>query len=180
MVYTLRAAGVSDVGRVRERNEDRILLQPPIGVVADGMGGHRLGDEAAQAVIDHLKTVVWRDLDSDDARRSELVRVLHEAQSQIEAMVSVRQQAGSTVAGAIYCPGSPHWLIFHIGDSRAYLMREGQLRRLTRDHSYVQGLVDEGEMTEDEARRHSFRSTLTRAIAARGDSELEVRPGRGM
>ncbi len=173
MVYSLRVAGVSDVGRVRERNEDRILLRPPIGVVADGMGGHLLGDRAAQAVIDHMESVAWRTLDTDDERRAELTRSIRRAQAQIETMVGERQQAGSTVAGALYCPATPHWLIFHIGDSRAYLMRDGELRRLTHDHSYVQELVDGGEITEQEAREHSGRSMLTRAVAARVEPDVE-------
>ena len=175
MVYSLCVAGVSDVGRVRERNEDRILVLPPLGVVADGMGGHLLGDRAAQAVVDHLQSVSWRILDTDDQRRTALRRSIQQAQAQIETMVGVRQQAGSTVAGALYCPGRPHWLIFHVGDSRAYLMREGELARLTHDHSYVQGLVDDGEITEEEARLHSARSTLTRAIAARVKPDVEFR-----
>lgn len=175
MVYSLRVAGVTDIGRVRERNEDRILLRPPLGVVADGMGGHLLGDEAAQAVVDQLESVSWAGLENDDERRAELVRSIRRAQIQIEMMVGNREQAGSTVAGALYCPGRPHWLIFHIGDSRAYLLRQGRLRRLTRDHSYVQGLVDEGEITEFEAKRHRSRSTLTRAIAARVEAAAEFK-----
>ncbi|MFT3942408.1 MAG: protein phosphatase 2C domain-containing protein [Ancrocorticia sp.] len=175
MVYTLRMAGVSDVGRIRERNEDRILLAPPMGAVADGMGGHLRGDRAAQAVIDSLAAVDWSDFSTDEERIGKLESTIASAQSAIQEMVGVHQQAGSTVAGVQYCPGSTaHWLVFHIGDSRVYLMRGGALTRLTRDHSHVQELIDEGVISENEARTHPARNALTRAIAARVPSQLEV------
>lgn len=184
MVYTLRMAGVSDVGRIRERNEDRILIAPPMGAVADGMGGHLLGDRAAQVVIDSLGEVEWSRLSSDEERIEHIESALSSAQIAIQEMVSVRQQAGSTVVGVQYCPASgdgetelgstSHWLVFHIGDSRAYIIRGGDLTRLTHDHSHVQELIDEGVISEDEARTHPARSSLTRAIAARVAPELEV------
>ena len=73
-----------------------------------------------------------------------------------------------------YCPDPAHWFVFHIGDSRAYLIRGGELTRLTHDHSHVQELIDEGVISEDEARVHPARSSLTRAIAARVPPQLEV------
>ncbi len=185
MVYTLRMAGVSDVGRIRERNEDRILVAPPLGAVADGMGGHLVGDRAAQAVIDSLSEIEWSGFANDDERIEHVEAALFSAQRAIQQMVSLRQQAGSTVAGVQYCPASnaeesklestSHWLVFHIGDSRVYLIRGGKLTRLTHDHSHVQELIDEGVISEDEARTHPARSSLTRAIAARVVPELEVR-----
>lgn len=174
MVYTLRMAGVSDVGRVRERNEDRILIAPPLGAVADGMGGHLRGDKAAQAVIDSLSGIEWADLLTDEDRIEHVESAISSAQREIQAMVSVRQQAGSTLAAVQYCPDFTHWLVFHIGDSRVYLIRGGDLTRLTHDHSHVQELIDEGAISEDEARVHPGRSSLTRAIAAHLPPQLEV------
>ena len=175
----ISVAGVTDPGRIRFRNEDRYLLHPPMVAVADGMGGHLVGDRAAQAAVDSLARIPWRTVSTADAA-SLLQRCVAEARTYIvsyvkdgvldttETRVNAQPGAGTTLAGALYCVGEANWTVFHIGDSRVYLWRGGELRRLTRDHSLVQELIDEGEISEAQARYHPRRSVITRAIGSYG------------
>ncbi|AWE42302.1 protein phosphatase 2C domain-containing protein [Actinobaculum sp. 313] len=196
MVLSLSSAGVTDVGRVRSRNEDRYLLHQNLVAVADGMGGHLVGDKAAEMVIAALAAVDWAELTTDTERVALLGRQLTGARKSIvemvegdisettETRIGAQPGAGTTLAGVLYCQEEPdgtvpsiatgssaednrldgHWLVFHIGDSRVYLWRQGELVRLTKDHSLVQELVDCGELTEAEAHRHPRRHVITRAI----------------
>ena len=181
----ISVAGVTDPGRIRFRNEDRYLLHPPMVAVADGMGGHLVGDRAAQAAVDSLARIPWRTVSTADAA-SLLQRCVAEARTYIvsyvkdgvldttETRVNAQPGAGTTLAGALYCVGEANWTVFHIGDSRVYLWRGGELRRLTRDHSLVQELIDEGEISEAQARYHPRRSVITRAIGSYGPCRLDV------
>ncbi|MDO4887153.1 MAG: protein phosphatase 2C domain-containing protein [Actinomycetaceae bacterium] len=178
-------AGVTDPGRIRFRNEDRYLLHPPMIAVADGMGGHFVGDRAAQAVIDTLTKVTWEDVDrasmvsslqgSIDEARSAIVSFVEEVEEgTTETRVNAQPGAGTTLAGVIYCSDESEWLTFHIGDSRVYLWRNERLRRITKDHSVVQELIDEGDITEEEARCHPRRSVITRAIGSYGACTVDT------
>lgn len=181
----ITVAGVTDPGRIRFRNEDRYLLHPPILAVADGMGGHLVGDKAAQTVIDSLAAVPWDGVDGADAAvrlqrcvdesRAKIVTVIKEGKIEETATrVGAQPGAGTTVAGAVYIEAEAKWLVFHIGDSRVYMWREGRLRRLTRDHSLVQELIDEGELTEEEARVHPRKAVITRAVGSYGESTIDT------
>ena len=186
----ISVAGVTDPGRIRFRNEDRYLLHPPMVAVADGMGGHLVGDRAAQAAVDSLARIPWRTVSTADAA-SLLQRCVAEARTYIvsyvkdgvldttETRVNAQPGAGTTLAGALYCVGEANWTVFHIGDSRVYLWRGGELRRLTRDHSLVQELIDEGEISEAQARYHPRRSVITRAIGSYGPGTSSWRARTG-
>ena len=169
----ITVAGVTDPGRIRFRNEDRYLLHPPILAVADGMGGHLVGDKAAQTVIDSLAAVPWDGVDGADAA-ARLQKCVDESREETATRVGAQPGAGTTVAGAVYIEAEAKWLVFHIGDSRVYMWREGRLRRLTRDHSLVQELIDEGELTEEEARVHPRKAVITRAVGSYGESTLDT------
>ena len=181
----ITVAGVTDPGRIRFRNEDRYLLHPPILAVADGMGGHLVGDKAAQAIIDALAAVSWEGVDDSDLAdklqecvdesRAKIVKVIKEGKLEETATrVGAQPGAGTTLAGVLYVENDQKWLIFHIGDSRVYLWRDGRLSRLTRDHSLVQELLDEGEITEAEARVHPQKAVITRAVGSYGESSVET------
>lgn len=162
-------AGLTNRGRVRERNEDSILTDPSgtLWAVADGMGGYGNGDVASDIVIDCLASIP----DGADPGPA-LVARLKEAND----IVVDRQRApgmermGSTVVAVLISHAVAH--VAWAGDSRAYLLRGGRLRMITRDHSVVQQLIDLGELTAEEAESHPESHLVTRAVG--GGPELEV------
>ncbi len=176
-------AGLTDRGRVRQRNEDRWLADADLGlfVVSDGMGGECAGELAAQIVIETLPLLLRQALadisDLSDLQVIEQARgvladlshhVRHESQGQpgLDGM-------GATVVLTLIRDQTA--LIAHMGDSRAYLFRDGRLEQLTRDHSLVQLLLDCGEITPAEAVHHPSRGQLTRFIGMTGEPLPEAR-----
>lgn len=184
---------VTDAGLVRERNEDRLHVSDQLFVIADGMGGHSLGDAAAEFVVDALASTT-DELETADfeTRKSTITEALTEAARAIERHVDsvynsegskqildFGHAAGSTVVG-LHLGEKP--LVFHVGDSRLYRYRDGILTRLTRDHSLVQEMVDMCEIFEQDAHNHPHRNIITRAIGTYGPpdvefSEVELRAG---
>lgn len=158
----LRYAARSDVGLVRQGNEDSGYAGPHLLVVADGMGGHAAGELASATAI-----AILAELDANPP--TDPVTSLTEAVDRIgETIVSLVQEdeevqgMGTTVTG-IYWTGD-RLAIVHVGDSRAYMLRNGELSQLTHDHTYVQTLVDAGQISEEEAANHPRRSLLMRAL----------------
>ncbi|MDE1184288.1 protein phosphatase 2C domain-containing protein [Paraburkholderia sp.] len=156
----------SDAGRVRELNEDACLDQPQHGrwAVADGMGGHAVGDLASRLVVDTLSqmgtpTSMKRFLADARTRLQTANRQLRE-----EAARRQVQRIGSTVVVLLACDRFCGYL--WAGDSRIYLYRQGQLRQLTRDHSHVEEMKSLGHLTEEEARHHPAQHLITRAVGA--------------
>jgi serine/threonine protein phosphatase PrpC len=154
---------LTDVGRVREANEDRycVLADRGLWAVADGMGGMARGDWAAGAVADTLAALPpagdW------DALLAVTSHAIHEANARILAEARARgAQMGSTVVALLM--QERRFAVFWAGDSRAYLLRGGKLHQLTRDHSQVQELIDRGVLDAEGAARHPLRSVLTRAV----------------
>lgn len=162
-------AGMTHRGRVRERNEDAILTDPDgrLWAVADGMGGYGHGEVASDLVIDCLETIP----DEADPGRA-LADRLVEANARVLKTAAERGfgQMGATVVALIVDRAIAH--VAWAGDCRAYLLRNGRLRLLTRDHSLVQSLVDRGELTADEAENHPEAHIVTRAVG--GDDELQA------
>ncbi len=176
------SVGRSHEGRVRKLNEDAFLDRADIGLwaVADGMGGHDGGDVASAMVVDALSQVSA--FSSAYAFRNAVCMALHDVNMRLLARAEQRGGGvmGSTVAVLLVHQG--HYACVWAGDSRAYLYRGGELRPLTRDHSVVQGLIDAGELSRDEGRRHASAHVITRAVGAAQTLELEtvhgiVRPG---
>jgi protein phosphatase len=163
----------SDAGRVREINEDACLDQPQPGrwAVADGMGGHAVGDLASRVVIDALSRlaspVSMKTLIADARARLQTAN----RQLRDEAARRQVQRIGSTVVVLLACDRFCGYL--WAGDSRIYLYREGQLRQLTRDHSQVEQLKSLGVLTEEEARHHPAQHMITRAVGATDVLELD-------
>ncbi len=162
------AAARSDVGRVRRRNEDAYLLQDPLFAVADGMGGHRGGNVASTMSLETLES-------ADIARRG--VHALVAAIRTANRAVFDRGEAdrelsgmGTTITAILVDGDRAH--VAHVGDSRAYLLRDGSLKQITEDHTMVQEMVRRGRLSADQAERHPQRSILTRALGV--DEELDV------
>jgi PPM family protein phosphatase len=160
----------SDLGRQRQGNEDNYFVRSPLFVVADGMGGAQAGEVASEMAVASFDHGV-----GDGSPAESLVRIIEEANRRIhERSRSDAQHAGmGTTCTAIYV-GPDDVTLAHVGDSRAYLWREGDLIRLTRDHSLVGELVARGKLTEEQAEAHPQRSVITRALGPEAEVQVDV------
>jgi PPM family protein phosphatase len=170
----LRAAETTcktDTGRQRRDNEDSAFARAPVFVVADGMGGAQAGEVASRIAVEAFEEGL-PDSGSPEERLAERVR---EANAQIyERSRADRGRAGmGTTLTAAYVDDT-HVAIAHVGDSRAYLFRDGSLQRLTQDHSLVDELVRRGKLTEEQAAEHPQRSIITRALGPEPDVEVDT------
>jgi serine/threonine protein phosphatase PrpC len=164
---TIRYAAASDIGRERERNQDFAYAGSRLLAVADGMGPG--GDVASEAVVNALRPLETADTPGD------LLNALSDAVSAATASLRSLSESDPEFAGsgstltAMLLSGSQLALV-HIGDTRAYLLRDGGLFQITHDHSVVQAMIDAGRLTPDEAASHPQRSLLLRGLAASGDA----------
>lgn len=166
MSQQLTFGAATHVGRVRQANEDSKLHEPPLFAVADGMGGHLAGDVASQLAIEALSSGVLSDSEA-------LVSAVRDANRQIFERASedpLLTGMGTTIT-ALYAADSSAQIV-HVGDSRAYLFRDDDLQRLTKDHTHVGRLVEEGRLSPEDADRHPQRSYLERALGV--DPEVDV------
>jgi protein phosphatase len=178
MSLTLRFAARSDRGLIREGNEDSVYAGPRLLAVADGMGGMAAGEVASNIVVAALAPL------DEDVSGSDLIDALKEsisaANQQLRDAVEdnpALEGMGTTLTAMLF--GGNRIGLVHVGDSRAYVLRDGELAQITRDDTYVQMLVDEGRITPDEATTHPQRSLLTRALDGRDiDPEFSVREAR--
>ena len=172
----VRVGAATDIGQVREGNEDAYLVEAPLYAVADGMGGHKGGEVASGLAIDTLHR---RFLE----RREPLAENVNEANRVVfERSMSDRSVAGmgTTLTAALIDDDRAR--VAHVGDSRAYLLRDGDLSLLTEDHTLVHRMVMSGEITPEEAEVHPHRSILTRVVGMEGrievdEVELALQPG---
>ena len=151
----------TDVGCQRERNEDSLIVRPPLFVVADGMGGHAAGDVASEVAVNTMASLAPTIPDVDLLGRA--------VESANHAVITEAKKAGCEGMGTTMtaCVVQDDKIaIAHVGDSRAYLLHAGKLQQLTRDHSWVADMVEQGKLTEEEARVHPNRSVITRALGS--------------
>jgi serine/threonine protein phosphatase PrpC len=154
----VRAGAATDIGLVRERNEDSLLVEEPLFVVADGMGGHRGGDVASRLALETMGALFRRGEGVLAEQVQEANRAVFERSSTDRSVSGM----GTTLTAVLIDGDRAH--LAHVGDSRAYLLRDGDLRMLTEDHTLVHRMVQQGEITEAEAERHPQRSVVTRAL----------------
>jgi serine/threonine protein phosphatase PrpC len=173
MTLELRYAVRSDVGLLREGNEDSAYAGPRLLAVADGMGGHAAGEVASALTI-----VAMAELDTDQAS-GDMLQVLAMAVAMANARLQERiianpavEGMGTTLTALLWADG--HAAVCHIGDSRGYLLREGELYQITHDHTLVQSLVDEGRISADDVSTHPQRSLLLRALDGRSIAEPDL------
>ncbi|WP_245582070.1 PP2C family protein-serine/threonine phosphatase [Nocardioides halotolerans] len=160
----------SDVGLLRENNEDAYLVAPPVFAVADGMGGHENGDVASRIVVEEFARLAEEGY--EPTRGTEAVAATLEAcQRRITEYAGAdgtgaRRTPGTTVVAALLVEDhdAPAWLLVNLGDSRIYAVSGGRLRQVSVDHSVVQELVDSGEITPAQAGHHPERHVITRAL----------------
>ncbi|HET7477615.1 MAG TPA: PP2C family serine/threonine-protein phosphatase [Dermatophilaceae bacterium] len=175
MAIALRYAARTDVGLVRSRNEDSGYAGPHLLVIADGMGGHAAGNVASSLTVGDLVHLDGDSLGSDDAL-TRLAASIGEANASLRAAMRDNPELagmGTTVT-ALLRTGSNKLAMAHIGDSRAYLLRGGELSQITRDHSFVQSLVDEGRISEADAEHHPQRSLVTRVLTGHPSDEPDL------
>jgi serine/threonine protein phosphatase PrpC len=174
MPVALRYAARSDVGLGRyTNNQDSGYAGPHLLAVCDGMGGHAGGDVASSIALGRLV-----ELDGE-SYGGEALRRLADALRQANAEISRRaaddpQLAGMGTTATVLMRYDRKLALAHIGDSRGYLLRDGQLARITRDHTFVQSLVDEGRISADEAEQHPQRNIVTRVLSGHPDDEPDV------
>jgi len=165
----------SDTGRQRRANEDSLLARSPLFVVADGMGGAQAGEVASRIAVESFQ----QGLGEASHPELELAELARAANARIHELSHENaEQAGmGTTLTAVYV-GEQEVAIAHVGDSRAYCLRDGQLLRLTDDHSLVDELLRQGRLTPEEAVEHPQRSVITRALGPEGMVEVDTRSFR--
>jgi PPM family protein phosphatase len=171
MLRVIEEAARTDTGRQRHTNEDAYFARSPAYAVADGMGGAQAGEVAAQIAAEAFET----HLGGTGTAEERLARIASEANRKIFELAkadSSRSGMGTTLTGALL--GDEEISIVHVGDSRAYLFRGGELRQLTRDHSLVEELRRHGRITTEEAEEHPQRSVITRALGPEPDVDPDV------
>jgi len=172
-VTVLRGAAATDVGRVRTGNEDRYLAGESLFAVADGVGGHQAGEVAAQTAIEQLEK-------SFTSRTTEgLVDAVHEANAAVWNLAqqhAEKRGMGTTLTAlALVNDGDEEQLaLCNVGDSRGYLFQRGDLMQVTEDHSLVEELVREGQLTHEEAQVHPQRSIITRALGMEREIDVDA------
>ncbi|MGD8418573.1 MAG: Stp1/IreP family PP2C-type Ser/Thr phosphatase [Pseudomonadales bacterium] len=170
----MQIVALSDTGKVRRNNEDAIAYDSDaaVAVLADGMGGLEAGEVASRLAVDTiLELLRERESDSDTA----LTKAIASANQAVrQVSLSRGVEMGTTVVTWLLT-GQGQCLVGHVGDSRAYRYRSGVLRRLTRDHSMVQQMVDDGLLNEAEAETSPNRNVITRALGLVGNVEVDVR-----
>jgi serine/threonine protein phosphatase PrpC len=168
-----RAAGLSDTGRRRRHNEDAYVVRPPLFAVADGMGGAQAGEIASRLAAAALEEPLSERQDG----QARVVSLIQEANRRVHRRSLEDPQAsgmGTTMTVALV-DESIVW-IGHVGDSRAYLLRDGALQQLTDDHSLVAELVRSGKVPAEDAQSHPQRSVITRAVGTDPDVDVDTFP----
>ena len=186
----LTCAGLTDRGRLRKRNEDNLYTNPDQGmfIVSDGMGGHAAGDVASGIVVKRLpELLLLKPKDLEDLSASKAVKHILTALNLLNHYVleEGRKEASRTGMGAtvvLLLIRRTKALVVHMGDSRAYLLRQKHLIQLTKDHSIIQEMIDAGKLTREEAAFHPARSQITNCIgmphfSRPGTQLLSLAPG---
>ncbi|MGI6046179.1 MAG: Stp1/IreP family PP2C-type Ser/Thr phosphatase [Eggerthellaceae bacterium] len=160
----------TDVGSVRDHNEDSLLVMPPLFIVADGMGGHAAGEVASEIAVNVIANNAPEHPDS--------MQLGHAVEAANRAIISAalsgrgREGMGTTCTAAML--EGERLVIAQVGDSRAYLLHQGEMQQLTRDHSLMADMIEAGQITEEEARFHPNRSVITRALGSEPDTKPDL------
>ncbi|MEU8226011.1 protein phosphatase 2C domain-containing protein [Kribbella sp. NPDC048915] len=182
MTLSLDYATLSDVGRVRRNNEDSAYAGPHLLLLADGMGGAAAGEVASAAAVQVIRRLDTGEIAGEDMIEA-LAGAVHRANERLSELVEEdpeREGMGSTVTALMF--DGERLGLAHLGDSRAYRLRDGKLYQLSHDHTFVQSLVDEGRISQEEAFTHPHRNLILRVLDGRPDSDpdleiLDVRAG---
>jgi protein phosphatase len=179
MLRVIEQAHRTDTGRQRNANEDAYYARPPVFAVADGMGGAQAGEVASQIAAEAFGSAEDR-TDAPERYLSQVVKSANERIHELAERDASRSGMGTTLTAALI--DDDEVSLAHVGDSRAYVYRDGDLRRLTSDHSLVEELRRQGRLTDAQAEEHPQRSIITRALGPEPDVEVDTmsfaaRPG---
>lgn len=161
--FEVASACATHIGKQRRTNEDSLLAAPPVYLVADGMGGHNAGEVASAIVVEEFRALSAGGQVSIEAFGETLATAAH----RISTLPGPDQEgAGTTVSlvATMEIDGVSYWLVMNLGDSRVYRLSGDIFEQVSVDHSVVQELLDRGEITPEEARRHPYRNMITRAL----------------
>jgi len=181
-VHFAVAAG-SDVGRVRKGNEDNFFADANeyrgLFMVADGMGGHAAGEVASQMAVEVVSVDLekLKDLESADALEMVSLALRHANRAVFERSAAERDKMGMGSTASVLVLADERFIVGHLGDSRIYLFRDGELRQITHDHSVVQEQIDAGLITRDAARNHKQSNVITRCVGMGWDVEPDITDG---
>lgn len=174
-MQTLTYAALTDAGAVRSENQDAVLADPPVFLVADGIGGQAGGALASAAIVEEFRRLVGRTVSVEEV--AEVARAAHR---QVVALHEETPGAGSTLVATVVVrsEGVDQWMVLNVGDSRCYLVHEedGQrvVSQITVDHSLVQEMIDAGVLDPEDAERMPLRNVITRAMGSEQESETDV------
>jgi protein phosphatase len=173
MIRVAEHVARTDTGHQRSTNEDAHLARSPVFVIADGMGGAQAGEVASRLAVEHFAEGLPGD--GGDNAGERLALAVRQANAEIHALSetdALRAGMGTTLTAAYVGPSEVFFA--HVGDSRAYLLRDGELERITEDHSLVEELLRQGRLTEEEAEEHPQRSIITRALGPEPDVDVDT------
>jgi serine/threonine protein phosphatase PrpC len=164
-------AGLTDVGRQRTANEDSLVVRPPLFAVADGMGGAKAGEVASAVAVEAVESA----RDSGEPAEAQLAGIVRDANRRIyDLAVADESRRGMGTTLTLAKVHGDEVSLAHVGDSRAYRLRDGELSQLTRDHSLVAELERSGQITAEAAEHHPQRSIITRALGPEPDVEVDT------
>ena len=164
-------ASKTDVGKKRQNNEDSVLAKENLLIVADGMGGHNAGEVASSVAVSTVDEMLSA-TQSDFAKN--LINAVETANEKIFSMAKDdRLGMGTTLEVVLYKEDT--YYIAHVGDSRIYLIRDGKMEKLTKDHSYVELLRQKGELTEEEAKNYPMKNMITKAVGVAGEVKADYK-----
>jgi protein phosphatase len=170
-LHIVEQAGRTDVGRQRSANEDSLVVQPPLFAVADGMGGAKAGEVASAVAVQAVESAG----DSDEPAEAQLTEIVRAANRRIyDLAVADESRRGMGTTLTLAKVHGDEVSLAHVGDSRAYRVRDGELSQLTRDHSLVAELERSGQITAEAAEHHPQRSIITRALGPEPDVEVDT------
>lgn len=179
-IMKVECYGMSDVGLKRANNEDAFAARPDLGfcAVADGMGGAAAGEIASGIFVDTC-VEVFRNPDDGEGLEEKVKRAFTKANTRMLEHVAARpEHAGMGCTAEVLAARGEEVVIGHVGDSRTYRLRDGELKQLTVDHSLVQDQVNRGLITAQEARTHAMRNVILRAVGSKDHVELDILKGR--
>jgi serine/threonine protein phosphatase PrpC len=174
----LRWGSATDVGRVRRVNEDGVLTRSPLFAVADGMGGHAAGEVASSVALTTLAAHLEAHLDTAPTLDADtVVAAVRAANAAVFDRAAERPDLrgmGTTLCAVVLTGAADRLVIVNVGDSRVYVVQDGALTQITRDHSYVEELVAAGALTREEARTHPHRNIVTRALGIEPSVQVDA------
>lgn len=169
-------SGISHPGKKRTHNEDSLFFEPPIFAVADGLGGHKAGEIASKEAIREAVFFFKKSIKKNENIEEVLKNSIISANNSVSAMSTQDKLSGmgTTLTIVYFHKDSKKVFYGHVGDSRIYIYHHSKFKKITKDHTYIQYLIDRGKLTKKESASHPLRSALTQAVGTSRDISVET------